>query len=81
MKLDIEQLKSEFKSELNTQNWFKSVDKHSLDADKIFAPFRIKFAKFEQLPKLLNQMNGEISTLIYLPKFVVLAIKFYGNTR
>lgn len=34
MKLDIEQLKSEFKSELNTQNWFKSVDKHSLDAEK-----------------------------------------------
>ena len=40
MKLDIEQLKSEFKSKLNTQNWFKSVDKHSLDAEK----FSLRFA-------------------------------------
>ena len=54
MNLDIKQLKSEFESELNTQNWFKSVGKHSLDADKIFAPFRVKFAKFEQLSKLLK---------------------------
>lgn len=41
------------------KNWFKSVGKHSLDPDKIFAPFRVKFAKFEQLPKLLksNERN------------------------
>ena len=60
MKLDIEQLKSEFESGLNTQNWFKSVGKHSLDADKIFAPFSVKFVKFEQLPKLLksNEWNN-----------------------
>ena len=59
MKLDIEQLKSEFENGLNTQNWFKSVGKHPLDADKIFVPFRVKFAKFEQLPKLLksNEWN------------------------
>ena len=54
MKLDIKQLKSEFESGLNTQNWLKSVDKHSLDTDKNFAPFSVKFAKFEQLPKLLK---------------------------
>lgn len=54
MKLDIEQLKSEFKSGLNVQNWFKGVGKHSLDTDEIFAPFRVKFAKFEQLSKLLK---------------------------
>ena len=70
MKLDIEQLKSEFKSELNTQNWFKSVDKHSLDADKIFSLFRVKFAKFEQLPKLLksnewNDIDIDIFVKIY----------------
>ena len=81
MKLDIEQLKSEFERELNTQNWFNNVGNHSLDADKIFAPFRVKFTKFKQLPKLLNQTNGTISTLIYLPKFAVLAIKFCGNIR
>ena len=59
MKLDIEQLKSEFKSGLNVQNWFKGVGKHSLDTDEIFAPFRVKFAKFEQLSKLLksNEQN------------------------
>ena len=59
MKLDIEQLKSEFESGLNAQNWFKSVGKHSLDADEIFAPFRVKFAKFEQLSRLLksNEWN------------------------
>lgn len=54
MKLNIEQLKSEFERELNTQNWFKNIGKHSLDADKIFVPFCVKFAKFEQLPKLLK---------------------------
>ena len=54
MKLSIEQLKSEFESELNTQNWFKNIGKHSLDADKIFAPFRVKFAEIEQLSKLLK---------------------------
>ena len=54
MKLNIGLLKSEFESELNTQNWFKSVGKHSLDADKIFAPFCVKFAKFEQLSELLK---------------------------
>ena len=54
MKLDIKQLKSEFERGLNTQNWFKSINKHLPDADKIFAPLRIKFAKFEQLPKLLK---------------------------
>ena len=60
MKLDIEQLKSEFESRLKAQNWVKSVGKHSLDADEIFAPFRIKFAKFEQLSKLLksNEWNN-----------------------
>ena len=59
MKLNIEQLKSEFERELNTQNWFKNIGKHSLDADKIFAPFSVKYAKFEQLPKLLksNEWN------------------------
>ena len=59
MKLNIEQLKSEFERELNTQNWFKNIGKHSLDADKIFVPFCAKFAKFEQLPKLLkwNELN------------------------
>ncbi len=54
MKLDIEQLKSEFESELNTQNWFKNIGNHSLDTDKNFAPFCVKFAKFEQLSKLLK---------------------------
>ena len=54
MKLNIEQLKSEFESELNTQNWFNNVANHSLDADKIFVPFCVKFAKFEQLSKLLK---------------------------
>ena len=81
MKLDIKQLKSEFERELNTQNWFKNIGKHSIDADKIFAPFRVKFAKFEQLSKLINQTSGAISILIFLPKFAVLAIKFYGSTR
>ncbi|MBC2882686.1 hypothetical protein H7R39_05355 [Campylobacter sp. Marseille-Q3452] len=59
MKLDIEQLKSEFESRLNAQNWFKSVGKHSLDADEISTPFRVKFAKFEQLSRLLksNEWN------------------------
>jgi len=41
MKLDIEQLKSEFKKGLNTQNWFKSVGKHSLYADKISFRFAL----------------------------------------
>ena len=54
MELDIEQLKSEFESELNTKNWFKNIGNHSLDTDKIFAPFSVKFAKFEQLSKLLK---------------------------
>ena len=81
MKLDIEQLKSEFESGLNTQNWFKSVGKHSLDIGKNFASFCVKFVKFEQLSKLLNQTNETISILIYLPKIAVLAIKFYGSTR
>ena len=54
MKLDIKQLKSEFESELNTQKWFKNIGNHSLDTGKNFAPFRVKFAKFEQLPKLLK---------------------------
>lgn len=59
MKLDIEQLKSEFESRLKAQNWVKSVGKHSLDADEIFAPFSVKYAKFEQLSKLLksNEWN------------------------
>lgn len=54
MKLDTKQLKSEFERELNTKNWFKNIGNHSLDADKIFAPFRVKFTKFKQLPKLLK---------------------------
>lgn len=54
MKLDIKQLKSEFERELNTQNWFKNIGNHSLDTDKNFAPFCVKFAKFEQLSKLLK---------------------------
>lgn len=54
MKLNIEQLKSEFESELNTKNWFKNIGNHSLDTDKKFAPFCVKFAKFEQLSKLLK---------------------------
>lgn len=70
MKLYIEQLKSEFKSVLNTQNRFNSVGKHSLDADKIFAPFSVKFAKFEQLSKLLksnerNDIDLDIFAEIY----------------
>ena len=54
MKLDIEQLKSEFERELNTQNCFKNIGNHSLDTGKNFAPFCVKFAKFEQLSKLLK---------------------------
>ena len=61
MKLNIEQLKSEFERELNTQNWFKNIGKHSLDADKIFVPFCVKLAKFEQLSKLLK--SNEWSTI------------------
>jgi len=40
MKLNIEQLKSEFEREQNTQNWFKNIGKHSLDAEK----FSFRFA-------------------------------------
>jgi len=70
MELDIEQLKSEFESGLNTQNWFNNLGNHSLDADKIFAPFSVKFAKFEQLPKLLksnewNDIDLDIFAEIY----------------
>lgn len=70
MELDIEQLKSEFESELNTKNWFKNIGNHSLDTDKIFAPFSVKFAKFEQLSKLLksnerNDIDLDIFAEIY----------------
>lgn len=54
MKLDIEGLKHEFESELNTQNWFKNVGKQPADADQIFAPFCVKFADFKRLSKLLK---------------------------
>ena len=54
MKLDVKQLKSEFEHELNTQNWFKNIGNHSLDIDKNFAPFCVKFAKFEYLSKQLK---------------------------
>ena len=54
MKLDVKQLKSEFEHELNTQNWFKNIGNHSLDTDKNFAPFCVKFAKFEYLSKQLK---------------------------
>ena len=59
MKLNIKQLKSEFERKLNTQNWFKNIGNHSLDIGKNFAPFCVKFVKFEQLPKLLkpNEWN------------------------
>lgn len=70
MKLDIKQLKSEFERELNTQNWFKNIGNHSLDTDKNFAPFCVKFAKFEQLSKLLksnewNDIDLDIFAEIY----------------
>ena len=54
MKLDVKQLKSEFEHELNTQNQFKNIGNHSLDTDKNFAPFCVKFAKFEYLSKQLK---------------------------
>lgn len=54
MKLDIEGLKHEFESELNTQDWFKNVGKQPADTDQIFAPFCVKFADFKRLSKLLK---------------------------
>lgn len=81
MKLDIEGLKHEFESELNTQDWFKNVGKQPADADQIFAPFCVKFADFKRLSKLLKSNEWCDIDLEFSLKFAVLAIKFCGNIR
>ena len=83
MKLNIEQLKSEFERELNTQNWFKNIGKHSLDADKIFVPFCVKLAKFEQLSKLLKSnewSNIDLDIFAEICRFSDQILRHYSLT-
>jgi hypothetical protein len=83
MKLNIEQLKSEFESELNTQNWFNNVANHSLDADKIFVQFCVKFAKFEQLSKLLKSnewSNIDLDIFAEICRFSDQILRHYSLT-
>ncbi|MDO5046848.1 hypothetical protein [Campylobacter sp.] len=54
MKQNITQLKLEFESRLNTQNWLENIGKHHLNLEANFAPFQVKFAKFECLTDLLK---------------------------